>query len=631
MLRRLLLPCLALLSATACSPSRTAPPPTYARDIAPLLTANCTPCHRDGNIAPFSLTSYDDVRTHAGQILPAIEAGEMPPWLPDPGVGRFRNARRLTATQIALFRDWAAGGFERGVAEDPAPDRTGQDERGALGTPDILVTLSSPYTLPAGDGDVFRNFVVPVPLDRTVFVRGVEFLPDRPSAIHHVVIGVDPGGESRRLDAADPEPGYEGMFSDEFHSPDGHFVGWTPGRTAALEPEGMSWQLEPGTDLVVQMHMLPGAEPVALQPKIAIHLSRTPPSVVPFMVKLTSTSIDIPAGAPDYAVEDSYTIPVDVEAISVYPHAHYLAREITATATLPSGQVQGLLTIRDWDFHWQEFYRYESPVPLPAGTRVTMRIVYDNSAGHQHQAGQAPRRVRYGPRSSDEMADLWIQVVPTRASDLAVLARDFVRRRAESRALAAERAVADAPTDPAAHDLLGTRYLAAGRLDDAMRAFGEALRLVPGHPEASNNLGVALLQAGRPAEAVPHLRRAARARGTDARVFFNLGNALRDSGQVAAAAAAFERALAINPDAPDVLNNLAVLDGSRGAFGRAIERLQRALQVREDYPDAHHNLALALAATGRIPEAIVHVDRALTLRPDFVQARQTREELLRSR
>ena len=328
-------------------------------------------------------------------------------------------------------------------------------------------------------------------------------------------------------------------------------------------------------------------------------------------------------------MEDAYTLPVDVEAVSVYPHAHLLGREIRATATLPSGQVVPLLLIRNWDFHWQEFYRYAAPVALPRGTVVSMRITYDNSSGHQPKAGQVPRRVQYGPRSSDEMGDVWLQVLPRRPEDLGVLARDFIERRTRSRLAAAEASVAQSPADAALRDLLGTRYLAAGRLDEAIGEFREALRLKPGYPEAENNLGGALVEAGRARDAVTPLRAAERARPGDARVLFNLGNALRDSGQTEAATAAFERALAITPDSAELLNNLAALDGARGNMARAIERLTRALARREHYPEAHHNLALALAATGRFDEARAHVRRALELRPDFAAARQTLADLER--
>jgi Flp pilus assembly protein TadD len=613
---------------TACRPGQPADAgnPTFARDIAPILSTNCAGCHRPGQIAPFSLLTFDDVRARAAQVVRAVETRRMPPWLPEPGVNQFLNARELPQKDIATIRRWVENGMARGSVEDVAavPARDGAWQ---LGTPDIVASLQDSYTLPAGTADVFRNFVVAVPVSKPVFVRGVEFRPDVAAAVHHAVIGVDGSGESRRLDAADPEPGYEGMLSEDFHSPDGHFIGWTPGRTPALEPPDMAWRLEPGTDLVVQLHMLPSSQPTTLQPQIGLYLSETPPTRVPFMVKLTSTAIDIPPGVTDYVVDDSYTLPVDVDTLSVYPHAHYLAREITATATLPGGESKSLLVIRNWDFHWQEFYRYAQPIPLPRGTTLAMRITYDNSPEHQHHPGTAPRRVVYGPRSSDEMADLWLQVLPRRPDDLGTLARDFVARRAETRLAAARQAAERAPRDAAAHNLLGTRYLATGRTDDAVRAFATALRLQPDYPEARNNLGATLVGAGRAGEALPHLRAAAKARPNDARVQFNLGNALRDSGLRDEAAKAFERSLTLEPRSADAHNNLGVLEGTSGRYERALGHFEQALSLRETYPEAHHNLALALAALGRRGDAVVHVRRAIQLRPEYAEARSTLIEL----
>jgi Flp pilus assembly protein TadD len=619
--------------AAACGGTAEGPlsPPTFARDISPIVDANCAPCHRPGNIAPFSLLTYEDVRDHAGEILPAVESREMPPWLPDQGRQVFANARGLNDTQIEILRRWVESGTPAGTTQILPREPRNLADDWPLGKPDLVVTFKEAYTLAAGTTDEFRNFVVPVDVPHTVFVRGVDFRPNDPKAVHHAVIGVDASGESRRLDAEDAAPGYAGMFADEFHSPDGHFVGWTPGRSPMLEPENTAWRLDPGTDLVVQIHMLPGEDARTVRPQIGLYFTERTPDVVPFMVKLTSTTIDIPPGASDYSVGDEYTLPVDVQAVSIYPHAHYLGRTIRATATLPSGEERVLLSIRNWDFHWQELYRYAEPLSLPRGTRLAMRIGFDNSSGHQPTAGQAPRRVKYGPRSSDEMADVWLQVVPRQRGDLPVLASDFIERRNRARIVAGEVAVRERPNDAGAHDLLGTRYLAANRVEAAIREFSEALRLQPDYPEARNNIGAALVTVGRSVEAVRHLRMAAKARPQDARVQFNLGNALRDSGHVGEATLAFERALALSPASPDVLNNLAALDGARGEFTRAIDRLRRALALREDYADAHHNLALALAATGQRNEAIEHARRAVALRPDFESAKETLADLERGR
>ena len=154
--------------------------------------------------------------------------------------------------------------------------------------------------------------------------------------------------------------------------------GWTPGKVPVMEPSDTAWTLEPGTDLVLLLHMIAGATSETVQPTIGLFFSDTPPTRTPISVKLESQAIDIPAGDANYVVEDSYVLPVDVEAVSVYPHAHYLGKEMRGTATLPDGSQQDLLWIRQWDFRWQDRYRYQSPLFLPRGTRLSMRFTYDN-------------------------------------------------------------------------------------------------------------------------------------------------------------------------------------------------------------------------------------------------------------
>jgi hypothetical protein len=337
---------------------------------------------------------------------------------------------------------------------------------------------------------------------------------------------------SRRLDEEDPEPGYDGMLSETFQSPDGHFIGWTPGKAPLMEAPDMAWRLERGSDLVLQMHLLPAGAPVALQPQIGLFFTETAPTRVPFMVKFTSTAIDIPPGEKNYSVSDSYVLPVDVEALSVYPHAHYLGKELKGLARLPDGTMKWLIWIKNWDFSWQDVYRYRSPVVLPRGTTISMQYTYDNSIDNPHNANHPPRRVVYDPHSSDEMGDLWLQVVPRNPADARILTRDCVQRQVMAAIAGAEKMVAAAPNDAGRRNFLGADYLQAGRTEDAVAELDVAVRLRPDYGEAHNNLGSAFLSLGKLTEATRHFRQALRSRPHDDRVHFNLGNALKAAGQL---------------------------------------------------------------------------------------------------
>ncbi|MEO7651099.1 MAG: hypothetical protein ABIZ80_11575, partial [Bryobacteraceae bacterium] len=140
-------------------------------------------------------------------------------------------------------------------------------------------------------------------------------------------------------------------------------------------------------------------------------------------IPLGSRLIDIAPGDASYRVRDSFVVPVDVDAIGIIPHAHYICKEMKGTATLPDGGKLSLIWIRDWDFNWQEHYRYRIPVFLPADTRVEMEFIYDNSAQNPRNPNHPPRSVRWGPGSSDEMAGLHIQVIPRKDTDAAELSQ----------------------------------------------------------------------------------------------------------------------------------------------------------------------------------------------------------------
>ncbi|MFN7918124.1 MAG: tetratricopeptide repeat protein [Vicinamibacterales bacterium] len=546
------------LSATA-TPASAQDVPTFNRNIAPILWKHCGSCHRPGDLAPFPLLDYRDVRPRARRIAEVTAARRMPPWLPDPGP-HFSGERGLTQAEIDLIAAWVDGGAAEGPAAD-LPRRPVWRDGWQLGTPDLVVQASAPYTLRAGRGDVFRNIVIPVPLKAGQWVRGIEVDPGNRQVVHHAAIAVDRTATSRRLDAADVEPGFAGDMIAESaaRSPAGRAVGWTPGMTPSFEPAGMAWRLEPGSDLVLLLHLMPGDRPQTLRPRVAFYFAAEPPTRPSMDFKLGSTSIDLPAGAADVAIEDRVTLPVDVELLSIYPHAHYLATRMIALATLPGGTSRPLLSIRDWDFRWQEQYRYAEPVTLPKGTVVTMRYVYDNSASNRRNPAGGTTAVHFGPLSSDEMGDLWLRLAPVRADDAPALARAYLEHELQKDIVQARTRVSRTPDD------------AAARV----------------------TLGVALLEAGRAADALPHLREAVRLDPANALAVLNLGNALLDLGDVDAAIAQLESAVRLNPAAADAHNNLGIALGSKGRVDDAVAHFVEALRLRPDYDDAKRNLELA--------------------------------------
>ncbi len=553
---------------------------TYANDIAPLLNDRCAMCHHPGGSAPFSLLTYQDVKRRASQIGEATRTRYMPPWKADPDDGPFVGQHPLSDREIALIRRWIDEGAIEGDATSPTKPPL-WSEGWQLGAPDLIVSLPQPFTLPAEGTDVFRIFAIPLPVDRARFVRGLEFRPGNARVVHHANIRVDRTGAARALDQADAGVGYTGLIPRAAQYPDGHFLGWTPGQIAPLLPPELAWRLERGTDLVVEIHMQPSGKSETVQPSIGLYFGDRPPTRTPAMLRLGRQNIDIPAGDSDYTVTDSFLLPVDVEIEAVQPHAHYRARDVRGEARLPDGTVKTLIHIGDWDFRWQHVYRFATPFRLPKGTMLSMRYVYDNSPANVRNPEHPPQRARWGQRSSDEMGDLWIQVLTRDESDLDTLSAAFRPKVAAEDVVGTETEIARAPGDAALHDDAAMLYLELRRYDEAIDHFRTALRLKPG-------------------SAIGH---------------YNLATALTLAGRLDQAAGEYQSAIAIDPAYPKAHNNLGNVWLAQQKYDAAIREFEEAARLQPQSAAALANLAAAYAAAGLLSRAAATADAALKLNP----------------
>jgi len=188
-------------------------------------------------------------------------------------------------------------------------------------------------------------------------------------------------------------------------------------------PDGVAATLPAKSDLVLQLHFHPTGKPESVQASLAFSFTDRRPSRHLTDIPLGSRNIDIPPGEKAYKVTDHFTLPVAIDAIGIIPHAHYICKEMKGLARLPDGSTRWLIWIKDWDFNWQEQYRYSRPLRLPEGTRLEMEFTYDNSADNPRNRSHPPRRVQWGPDSSDEMAGLHVQVLAARESDFAELSQ----------------------------------------------------------------------------------------------------------------------------------------------------------------------------------------------------------------
>lgn len=593
---------------------------TFNEHVAPVLHRACAQCHRPGGAGPFSLITFADASRRARQLAAVTASGFMPPWKAEGHPDEFVAQPRLTRDEVALLARWAEAPVEGPGLAPAAPRHT---DGWYLGPPDLIVTLPAGYTLPGEPSDVFRIFAVPLKVNGTKYVRGIEFHPGNARVVHHANIRIDRTNGSRRLDDADPLPGYDGLMARSAEYPDGHFLGWTPGQIAPLVDADLAWRLEPGTDLVVQLHMQPSGKPEPVQPVIGFYFSDRPATRTPSILRLGSQGIDIPPGESAYVVQDQYTLPVDATLLAVQPHAHYRAVDVSGTARFPDGTTRTLLQIRKWDFRWQHVFRYSQPVRLPKGTTLAMRYVYDNSPDNPRNPQSPPARVRWGQKSFDEMGDLWFQLATSSEADRETLVGEVQAKMTAEDLIGLETMLLSTPDDTELHDDAGVIALLLGRPSVAVSHFRASAERRPVDPAAHYNLGTALTQAGLFDDAVASYERALALRPKYARALSNLADTLVVLGRSDEAIRRYEAAVAADPGMPEARNNLGAALWRKGDLLRAERELNEALRLRPGYAEAYFNLGHTAVRDRRMADAAGYFRQAAALKPDWITALTT--------
>ncbi|MEO0416946.1 MAG: cytochrome c, partial [Verrucomicrobiota bacterium] len=341
--------------------------PTFNDEIATMIHQNCSTCHRPGESAPFSLLTYDEVSKKARTIQRAIEDGYMPPWHADDSQA-YMGVRRLSQEQIDRFSDWVDAGKSEGDP-DKAPSMPEFPEGWQLGEPDLVVTMAKGYTVPAEGADIYRNFVIPLDLPEDKWVKAVELRPSARSVVHHSLFFLYDSGTARKLDGKDGKPGFRNMAFRR----SGALGGYVPGSTPRKLPQDFALPLPQGSDLVLSTHFHPSGKEEMEQTTVGFFFADKPPARKVETVQVPpafgrTAGIDIPAGESDFKIERTFEIPVDIEAIKISGHAHYICDSMKMTATLPGGEVQTLLNIPEWDLDWQDDYFFKEKLILPAGT-----------------------------------------------------------------------------------------------------------------------------------------------------------------------------------------------------------------------------------------------------------------------
>ena len=397
--------------------------PTFSEDIAPILYENCTSCHRAGEVAPFSLESYEDAVAFAPTIKYATGIRYMPPWKPNPDYSRFMDERFLNENQIQMIADWVDGGMPLGdTSMQPAPPTF--PEGSSIGTPDLVLSMAEAYQHKGNMVDEYRVFVIPTNLTEDKQIAAIELRPGNRKIVHHALFSYDLTGEGKALDNETAEYGYQsfGGFGVDAAF-DKQFPPYVPGVTPPYYRAGMGQLLPAGADFLIQMHYAPVPTDEVDSSSINIFFKKEPVSrqvqqhvMLPFDGTLTNGPFFIPANEVK-TFHGVYRVPSPMSILGVGPHMHLLGKDWTVFVKHANGDTTHLIQILDWDFNWQSGYFYKQPMIAQPGDEIHAYATYDNTSDNPLNPNDPPVPVSWGDFTTDEMFYLPFFHVPYQSGD----------------------------------------------------------------------------------------------------------------------------------------------------------------------------------------------------------------------
>jgi len=374
------------ISANEGNAGPTAKEVTFSKDIAPIFFKSCSECHRAGEIAPFSVMSYKDVRPWAKSIKEQVVSKEMPPWHADPAHGQWMNDRRLPQTDIDKIIAWVDGGAKEGNPKDlpPAPKfEVGWN----IGKPDETFSIPE-QKIPATGVVAYQYVRVPSNFTEDRWVTAAEIRSTGREAMHHVIVFIqDPKNPTRT---------------------DGNLLaGFAPGEQPTRFPAGYAKKVPAGATFVFQLHYTPNGTDLKDVTTIGLKYAKDEPKHQVLTRPVLNTGFKIPAGATNHEVKSFYTFKEDSHLTSLMPHMHLRGKDFEVKAIYPDGTSKVLLSVPKYDFNWQTYYVPKEPIAIPKGTKIECTAHYDNSAANKYNPDPT-KEVRWGDQTWEEMMIGWL-------------------------------------------------------------------------------------------------------------------------------------------------------------------------------------------------------------------------------
>jgi hypothetical protein len=401
---------LAALSLTAGANDSKSAGVTFSKDVAPLLYSNCAECHRPTGIAPMALITYKDVRPWAKSVKQRVAERSMPPWFADPNHGEFSNNPSLSQKAIDTIVSWVDNGAPKGDDKD-LPVVPKFVEGWTIGQPDVVLSMSEEYLVPADGVVPYLYFTIPTNFTEDRWIQAFEIKPGDKRVVHHVIAYLEDGKTPRSAQGQGPQ-GQRGAA----------LGGITPNKTGVVLPPGTARLVKAGTNIVLQMHYTTIGEASKDRTTVGLIFAKQPPKRVAGGGNALNARFVIPPGDGNYQVKSSTTFKEDTYLTAMMPHMHVRGKDFMYTVVYPDGKSEVVLNVPRYDFNWQLTYELKKPIFLPKGSRLDCVAHFDNSTKNKFNPDPS-KEVRWGPQTWEEMMIGWYSTIrhlnPTDKPDVA--------------------------------------------------------------------------------------------------------------------------------------------------------------------------------------------------------------------
>jgi hypothetical protein len=403
---------LAILCATVIFPASAATP-TFSKDVAPVLFKNCSGCHRPGEIGPMPLLNYTQARPWAKSIRAAVATGTMPPWHSTADRGTFSNDRRLTNQERETIIAWVDGGAPQGDPKD-LPGVPVFVDGWQIGKPDVVLTMATPYAVPASGTIDYQYIQIPTNFDEDKWIQAIEVRPGARAVVHHVLVfATEPGATRGKkpftqvIPEITPEIRKKLADAEKEHGPPRKDPGsllatYAPGTAPQVFDGGTGMRIKAGAVLTLQLHYTANGKAAEDASSVGIIFAKHPPATEVKSDAFFNPLLKLPPGAQDTAVDAGIQFNEDSHLTAIFPHTHVRGKSWEYRLIYPDGRKEVVLAVPHYDFNWQTYYTFGTPLAVPKGSRLESTAHYDNAPSNP--ANPDPKiEVHWGDQTWQEM------------------------------------------------------------------------------------------------------------------------------------------------------------------------------------------------------------------------------------